>query len=136
MNETTLTFFFFILAIENDGNHMEKDTEEEPKVMTIEMEGEKLVEMKCAETDREALKSALQAAVTTAYNSQSRQNTDVSAEQESEVEYVSKSEMKEVLNVCENVVRDGILMEVGSSFFSLFIDRVVVLGKRTTFHCS
>jgi len=112
---------------------MEKDNEDEPKGMTIEMEGEKLVEMKCAETDRESLKSALRAAVTAAYNSQSRLNADVSAteqQQECGVEYVSKSEMKEVLNVCENVVRDGILMEVASSFFSLFIDRVVVFGEK------
>ncbi|XP_030216793.1 uncharacterized protein si:dkey-250d21.1 isoform X2 [Gadus morhua] len=117
--------------VANDGNHVEKDNEDESKPMTIEMEGEKLVELKCAETDREALKSALQAAVTAAYNSQSRQNTEVSAEQESEVsKYVSKSEMKEVLNVCENTVRDGILLEVGSSFFSLFIDRVVTLGEK------
>ena len=47
--------YTIISAVANDGNHVEKDNEDEPKPMTIEMEGEKLVELKCAETDREAL---------------------------------------------------------------------------------
>lgn len=111
------------------GNHAEKDTEEELQLLNLEMDAERLVEMKCAETDREALKSALQAAVIAAYSSQSRRHNDASA-QDGEVEYVTKSEMKEVLTVCENAVRDGILMEVGSSFFSLFIDRVIKLGDK------
>ncbi len=68
--------------------------------------------------------------MTAAYSSQSRQHCDASA-QEGEVEYVTKSEMNEVLTVCENAVREGILMEVGNSFFSLFIDRVVKLGEET-----
>ncbi|XP_071374857.1 uncharacterized protein [Centroberyx affinis] len=119
-----------VATLENDGNHTEKDTEEELKLINLEMEAERLVEMKCAETDKEALKSALQAAVTAAYSSQSRQASEVSAAQDGEVEYVSKSEMKEVLTVCEDAVREGILMEVGSSFFSLFIDRVVKLGEK------
>lgn len=111
------------------GNHAEKDTEEELHLINLEMDAERLVEMKCAETDREALKSALQAAVSAAYSSQSRLHGDTSA-QDGEVEYVTKSEMKEVLTVCENAVREGILTEVGSSFFSLFIDRVVKLGEK------
>lgn len=111
------------------GNHAEKDTEEELQIINLEMDAERLVEMKCAETDREALKSALQAAVIAAYSSQSRQHNDTGA-QDGEVEYVTKSEMKEVLTVCENAVREGILMEVGSSFFSLFIDRVVKFGEK------
>ncbi|XP_056141305.1 uncharacterized protein si:dkey-250d21.1 [Lampris incognitus] len=115
---------------ENDGSHTEKDNEEEVQLMTIEMEAEKLVELKCAETDKEALKSALRAAVTTASNSCRGSAGEVSAEHEGEVEYVSKSEMKEVLTVCEDAVREGILMEVGSSFFSLFIDCVVKLGDK------
>ncbi|KAM4619882.1 uncharacterized protein ACJ7VT_006638 [Polymixia lowei] len=119
-----------VATSENDGHHTEKDNDEEVQVMTIEMEAERLVEMKCAETDKEALKSALQTAVTAAYSSHSRQAGEVSAEQEGEVEYVSKSEMKEVLTVCEEAVREGILLEVGSSFFSLFIDRVVKLGEK------
>ncbi|XP_067113347.1 uncharacterized protein si:dkey-250d21.1 [Osmerus mordax] len=114
---------------ENDGNHTEKEQEEETEVMTIEMETERVVQPKCAETDKEALKSALQAAVTAAYNSQMRQGSEAPLEQDGEVEYVSKSEMKEVLTVCEDSVREGILLEVGSSFFSLFIDSVVRLGE-------
>ncbi|KAK2828846.1 hypothetical protein Q5P01_019880 [Channa striata] len=112
------------------GNHAEKDTEEELQLINLEMDAERLVEMKCAETDREALKSALQAAVMTAYSSQSKLHSDTSPGQDGEVEYVTKSEMNEVLTVCENAVREGILMEVGSSFFSLFIDRVVKLGDK------
>uniref|UniRef100_A0A3P8SPS0 THAP-type domain-containing protein n=1 Tax=Amphiprion percula TaxID=161767 RepID=A0A3P8SPS0_AMPPE len=112
------------------GNHAEKDTEEELQFINLEMDAERLVEMKCAETDREALKSALQAAVTAAYSSQSRLHSDACPSQDGEVEYVTKSEMKEVLTVCESAVREGILMEVGSSFFSLFIDRVVKLGEK------
>ncbi|XP_054481963.1 uncharacterized protein si:dkey-250d21.1 isoform X2 [Anoplopoma fimbria] len=111
------------------GNHAEKDTEEELQFLNLEMDAERLVEMRCAETDRDALKSALQAAVTAAYSSQSRQHGDASA-QEGEVEYVTKSEMKEVLTVCEKAVREGILLEVGTSFFSLFIDCVVKFGDK------
>ncbi|XP_029375732.1 uncharacterized protein LOC115054602 [Echeneis naucrates] len=111
------------------GNHAEKDTEEELQIINLEMDAERLVEMKCAETDREALKSALQAAVTAAYSSQCRLQSDIPPAQDGEVEYVTKSEMKEVLTVCENAVREGILTEVGSSFFSLFIDRVVKMGE-------
>lgn len=110
------------------GNHAEKDTEEELKLINLEMDAERLVELKCAETDRESLKSALQAAVTAAYSSQTRLHSDATP-QDGEVEYVTKSEMNEVLTVCENAVREGILLEVGSSFFSLFIDRVVKLGE-------
>uniref|UniRef100_A0A3P9KY64 Uncharacterized protein n=1 Tax=Oryzias latipes TaxID=8090 RepID=A0A3P9KY64_ORYLA len=110
------------------GNHAEKDTEEELQLINLEMDADRLVEMKCAETDREALKSALQAAVTSAYSSQTRPHSDVGTGQDGEVEYVTKSEMKEVLAVCESAVREGILMEVGTSFFSLIIDRVVRLG--------
>lgn len=97
--------------------------------MNLELDAERLVEMKCAETDREALKSALQAAVIAGYSSQSKQSQN-SPTQDGEVEYVTKSEMKEVLSVCENAVREGILMEVGNSFFSLFIDCVVKFGEK------
>ncbi|XP_029957466.1 uncharacterized protein LOC115395921 isoform X3 [Salarias fasciatus] len=112
------------------GNHPEKDTEEELQLINLEMDAERLVEMKCAETDRESLKSALQAAVTAAYSSHSRSHSDTGPAQDGEVEYVTKSEMKEVLTVCENAVREGIIMEVGTSFFSLFIDRVVKMGEK------
>ncbi|KAM4547004.1 uncharacterized protein V3H82_020695 [Fundulus diaphanus] len=112
------------------GNHAEKDTEEELKQINLEMDADRLVELKCAETDREALKSALQAAVVAAYSSQSKLQSDGCPAQDGEVEYVTKSEMKEVLTVCENAVREGILTEVGSSFFSLIIDRVVKLGEK------
>ncbi|XP_069003169.1 uncharacterized protein [Embiotoca jacksoni] len=112
------------------GNHAEKDTEEELQFINLEMDAERLVELKCAETDRESLKSALQAAVTAAYSSQSRLHSDACPAQDGELEYVTKSEMKEVLSVCENAVREGILLEVGTSFFSLFIDRVVKLGEK------
>ncbi|XP_077402557.1 uncharacterized protein LOC144036108 [Vanacampus margaritifer] len=116
--------------VASQGNHAEKDTEDEIQLINMEMDAESLVEMKCAETDREALKSALQAAVTAAYNSQSWQQNEVSSAQDGEVEYVTKSEMKEVLTVCEDAVREGILMEAGGSFFSLFIDRVVKIGAK------
>ncbi|KAK7925407.1 hypothetical protein WMY93_007717 [Mugilogobius chulae] len=115
--------------IENQGNHAEKDTEEELQLINLEMDADRLVEMKCAETDREALKSALQSAVVAAYSSQNRDHTDAPPALEGETEYVTKSEMQEVLVVCENAVREGILMEVGGSFFSLFIDRVVKMGE-------
>lgn len=93
------------------------------------MDAERLVEMKCAETDREALKSALQATLMAAYSSQSRLHSGTSPALDGEVEYVTKSEMNEVLTVCESAVREGILVEVGTSFFSLFIDRVVKMGE-------
>ncbi|XP_031713303.1 uncharacterized protein LOC116389049 isoform X2 [Anarrhichthys ocellatus] len=115
--------------VASHGNHAEKDTEEELQFLNLEMDAERLVELKCAETDRDSLKSALQAAVTAAYSSQSRQHGDASA-QEGEAEYVTKSEMKEVLTVCEKAVREGILLEVGTSFFSLFIDCVVKFGEK------
>ncbi|XP_064834380.1 uncharacterized protein LOC135548564 [Oncorhynchus masou masou] len=125
---------------ENDGNHTLKEnvqeTQEEPQDIPSEMETERVGQPKlpATETNKEALKSALQVAVTAAYNSQSRQAGEASAEQDGEVEdslkYVSKSEMEEVLRVCEDAVREGILMEVGTSFFSLFIDRVVKLGEK------
>lgn len=116
------------VAVEHQGNHAEKDTEEELQLINLEMDADRLVEMKCAETDREALKSALQSAVVAAYSSQHRHHVQAPAPQDGETEYVTKSEMQEVLAVCERAVREGILMEVGSSFFSLFIDRVVKMG--------
>ncbi|XP_037543648.1 uncharacterized protein si:dkey-250d21.1 [Nematolebias whitei] len=112
------------------GNHTEKDTEEELQLINLEMDADRLVEMKCAETDREALKSALQAAVVASYNSQIKLKSDACPAQDGDVEYVTKSEMNEVLTVCEKAVREGILMEVGSSFFSLVIDRVVKLEQK------
>uniref|UniRef100_A0A8C7DPX9 Uncharacterized LOC109891803 n=1 Tax=Oncorhynchus kisutch TaxID=8019 RepID=A0A8C7DPX9_ONCKI len=125
---------------ENDGNHTLKEnvqeTQEEPQDIPSEMETERVGQpnLPATETNKEALKSALQVAVTAAYNSQSRQPGEASAEQDGEVEdslkYVSKSEMEEVLRVCEDAVREGILVEVGTSFFSLFIDRVVKLGEK------
>ncbi|XP_077360740.1 uncharacterized protein LOC144006007 [Festucalex cinctus] len=114
----------------SQGNHAEKDIEDELQLINMEMDAESLVEMKCAETDREALKSALQAAVTAAYNSQSWPQNELSPAQDGEVEYVTKSEMKEVLAVCEDAVREGILTEAAGSFFSLFIDRVVKIGAK------
>ncbi|CAL9685939.1 unnamed protein product [Knipowitschia caucasica] len=118
-----------ILPVENQVNHAEKDTEEELKIINLEMDADRLVEMKCAETDREALKSALQSAVVVAYSSQNGDHPEAPPALQGETEYVTKSEMHEVLVVCENAVREGILMEVGSSFFSLFIDRVVKMGE-------
>ncbi|CAK6969539.1 uncharacterized protein si:dkey-250d21.1 [Scomber scombrus] len=115
--------------VATQGNHAEKDTEEELQFINLEMDAERLVELKCAETDRDALKAALQAAVSATYSSRNKQS-EVSATQDGEVEYVTKSEMNEVLTVCENAVREGILMEVGSSFFSIFIDRVVKFGEK------
>lgn len=99
---------------------------EEPKEMTLDMDLEKQKPADSTGTDKEALKSALQASVTAACSSQSRQSQ---GGQEGEVEYVTKSEMNEVLKVCEDVVRDRILSEVGNSFFSLFIDRPVRFGE-------
>nr|XP_061817797.1 uncharacterized protein LOC133607313 [Nerophis lumbriciformis] len=118
--------------VTRQGNHAEKDGEDELRfqLINMEMDSERLVEMKCAETDRDSLKSALQTAVTTAYNSKSWQQSEISPAQDEEVEYVTKSEMKEVLTVCENAVKEGILMEVGNSFFSMFIDRVVKIGEK------
>ncbi|XP_037126369.1 uncharacterized protein si:dkey-250d21.1 isoform X1 [Syngnathus acus] len=116
--------------VASQGNHADKDIEAELQLINMEMDAESLVEMKCAETDREALRSALQATVTAAYNSQSWQQNEVCPAQDGEVEYVTKSEMKEVLAVCEDAVREGILTEAGSSFFSLFIDRVVKIGEK------
>ncbi|KAM8834510.1 uncharacterized protein ACB058_016088 [Synchiropus picturatus] len=118
------------VQVVSQGNHADKDAEEELQLLNLEMDAERLVEMKCAETDREALKSALQAAITAACNSQTVKQSEISYPPDGEIEYVTKSEMKEVLNVCENAVREGILMEVGNSFFSLFIDGVVKFGKK------
>ncbi|XP_036450315.1 uncharacterized protein si:dkey-250d21.1 isoform X3 [Colossoma macropomum] len=113
-------------ASENNANDASKEDMEEPREMTLDMELETQKPADCTGTDKEALKSALLAAVTAACNSQSRQSQ---GGQEGEVEYVTKSEMNEVLKVCEDVVREGVLSEVGNSFFSLFIDRAVRLGE-------
>ncbi|XP_051540366.1 uncharacterized protein LOC127432896 isoform X2 [Myxocyprinus asiaticus] len=111
---------------ETSANDTTKEDMEEPREMTLNMETERQKLPECAETDKEALKSALQAAVTAAYCRQSRQSH---GDQDQEVEYVTKSEINEVLKVCEDVVRERILSEVGNAFFSLFIDRVVKLGE-------
>ncbi|KAL7848490.1 hypothetical protein AOLI_G00232080 [Acnodon oligacanthus] len=115
-----------LLLSENNANDASKEDMEEPREMALDMELETEKPADCTGTDKEALKSALLAAVTGACNSQSRQSQ---GGQEGEVEYVTKSEMNEVLKVCEDVVREGVLSEVGNSFFSLFIDRAVRLGE-------
>nr|XP_055064176.1 uncharacterized protein si:dkey-250d21.1 isoform X2 [Misgurnus anguillicaudatus] len=109
---------------DTSANDASKEDMEESREMTLNMEVERQKPPECAETDKEALKSALRAAVTAACN---RQGKHTQGDQE--VEYVTKSEMNEVLKVCENVVRDRILAEVRCSFFSLFIDRVVRFGE-------
>ncbi|XP_051542358.1 uncharacterized protein LOC127433990 isoform X2 [Myxocyprinus asiaticus] len=111
---------------ETSANYIAEEDMEEPREMTLNMEAERQKLQECSETDKEALKSALKAAVTAAFSRQSRQSH---GDQDQEVEYVTKSEMTEVLKVCEDVVRERILSEVGNSFFSLFIDRVVRLGE-------
>ncbi|CAM4729822.1 unnamed protein product [Leuciscus chuanchicus] len=111
---------------ETSTNDASKEDTEEQREMTLNMDVERPKPPECSETDKEALKSALQAAVTAAYSRQSRHNQ---GDQDQEVEYVTKSEMNEVLKVCEDVVRDRILSEVRNSFFSLFIDRVVRFGE-------
>uniref|UniRef100_A0A9J7XEJ3 THAP-type domain-containing protein n=1 Tax=Cyprinus carpio carpio TaxID=630221 RepID=A0A9J7XEJ3_CYPCA len=111
---------------ETSANDASKEDTEEPREMTLNMDIERQKPPECAETDKEALKSALQTAVTAAYGRQSRHTQ---GDQDQEVEYVTKSEMNEVLKVCEDVVRERILSELGNSFFSLFIDRVVRLGE-------
>ncbi|KAG7483619.1 hypothetical protein MATL_G00040370 [Megalops atlanticus] len=119
------------IAASEDGERNDlKEEVEDTQVMTFVAEEEKMDHSGCAETDKEALKAALQAAVTMACKSQSKQSTEASVEQGGDVEYVSRSEMKEVLSVCEDAVRVGILSEVGNSFFSLFIDRVVKMGEQ------
>ncbi|KTG42220.1 hypothetical protein cypCar_00019692 [Cyprinus carpio] len=111
---------------ETSANDASKEDTEEPREMTLNMDIERQKPPEYAETDKEAFKSALQAAVTAAY---SRQSRHTQGDQDQEVEYVTKSEMNEVLKVCEDVVRDRILSEAGNSFFSLFIDRVVRFGE-------
>ncbi|KAG5284270.1 hypothetical protein AALO_G00024850 [Alosa alosa] len=112
-------------APENDGNG---DGEETQMVLsTVDMERPKQTD--CSETNKEALKSALQSAVTATFSSHNKKCKGSTDESESGTEYVSKSEMKEVLRVCEDAVREGILSEVGNSFFSLFIDRIVRMGE-------
>ncbi|XP_062870415.1 uncharacterized protein si:dkey-250d21.1 isoform X2 [Trichomycterus rosablanca] len=104
-------------AMENDANDASKEDLEEPREMTLVMEPERPKPTDRAEADKEALKSALRAALTAAWDSQG-----------GEVEYVTKSEMNEVLKVCEGVVRDGVISEIGNSFFSLFVDRTARFG--------
>ncbi|KAI5614330.1 hypothetical protein C0J50_3649, partial [Silurus asotus] len=111
---------------ENNTNDASKDDTEEPREVILDMESERPRPAECSGTDKEALKSALKAALDAACNSQSRQFQGGS---ESEVEYVTKSEMNEVLKVCADVVREGVLSEAGNSFFSLFIDRAVKFGE-------
>ncbi|KAF5892006.1 52 kDa repressor of the inhibitor of the protein kinase [Clarias magur] len=113
-------------ATENNTNDASKDDAEEPNEIVLDMELERPKPAECSGTDKEALKSALKAALTAACNSQSRQCPGGS---EGEVEYVTKSEMNEVLKVCADVVQDGIISETGNSFFSLFIDRAVKFGE-------
>lgn len=112
-------------ATENNTNNASKEDMEEPREIILDMELERPKPEECSGTDKEALKSALKAALTAACDSQSRQFQGGPEE----VEYVTKSEMNEVLKVCADVVRDGILSEAGNSFFSLFIDRVVRFGE-------
>ncbi|XP_023695975.1 uncharacterized protein [Paramormyrops kingsleyae] len=124
----------------DDENHKNQDADseknpskeeiEENQIMTFGGEDEKMETSQCKGADKEALRLALRSAVKAACSSHSKQPGEAFAELEGEVEYVSKSEMKEVLSVCESSVREGILSEVGNSFFSLFIDRVVKLGDR------
>ncbi|KAJ8348623.1 hypothetical protein SKAU_G00272120 [Synaphobranchus kaupii] len=120
-----------LAAFEGSENYVKEEIEE-TKIMTFEVEEEKMDRdhLKCPETDKESLKAALQAALTVACRTQSKQPTETCVQQGGEMEYVTRSEMKEVLSVCEDVVRQGILCEVGNSFFSLFIDRVVTLGDK------
>lgn len=115
----------------SDGGENDLKEDIETKILTFEVEEEKMDQdhLKCAEPDKESLKAALQAALTLACN-QNNQGVEAGAQQGGEMEYVTRSEMKEVLSVCEDVVRQGILSEVGNSFFSLFIDRVVTLGNK------
>lgn len=119
-------FFNPYTVPETSTNDASKEDTEEQREMTLNMDVERPKPPECSETDKEALKSALQAAVTAAY---SRQSRHTQGDQDQEVEYVTKSEMNEVLKVCEDVVRDRILSEVRNSFFSLFIDRVVRFGE-------
>nr|XP_021335075.1 uncharacterized protein si:dkey-250d21.1 isoform X2 [Danio rerio] len=109
---------------ETSANDASKEDAEEPREMTLNMDVERQKPPECAETNKEALKAALQSALTAAYSRQSRVT-----DQDQEVEYVTRSEMNEVLKVCEDVVRDRILSEVGTAFFSLFIDRVILFGE-------
>ncbi|XP_058268596.1 uncharacterized protein si:dkey-250d21.1 isoform X2 [Hemibagrus wyckioides] len=113
-------------ATENSTNDASKEDMEEPREIMLDMELERPKPAECSGTDKEALKSALKAALTAACNSHSRQ---FQGGPEGEVEYVTKSEMNEVLKVCADVVKDGILSEAGNSFFSLFVDRVVRFGE-------
>lgn len=113
-------------ATENDTNDASKENMEEPREIILDMELERPKPAECSGTDKEALKSALKTALTAACDSQSRQ---FQGGPEGEVEYVTKSEMNEVLKVCTDVMRDGILSEAGNSFFSLFIDRAVRFGE-------
>ncbi|XP_063058817.1 uncharacterized protein si:dkey-250d21.1 [Engraulis encrasicolus] len=112
-------------AHENDENG---DGEETQMVLTtVEVERPRPTD---PEPNKDALKAALQSAVTAAYSSTNRKARGGAADDsETGSQYVSKSEMKEVLRVCEEAVREGILSEVGTSFFSLFIDRVVRMGE-------
>ncbi|XP_035391304.1 uncharacterized protein si:dkey-250d21.1 isoform X4 [Electrophorus electricus] len=113
-------------AAENSSNDVTKEDTEEPQEMTLDMELERPKAADCTGTDKETLKSALQAAITAACCSRDRTSQGSHG---GEVEYVTKSEMNEVLEVCEGVVREGILSEVGNSFFSLFVDRAVRFGE-------
>ncbi|XP_035391302.1 uncharacterized protein si:dkey-250d21.1 isoform X2 [Electrophorus electricus] len=113
-------------SAENSSNDVTKEDTEEPQEMTLDMELERPKAADCTGTDKETLKSALQAAITAACCSRDRTSQGSHG---GEVEYVTKSEMNEVLEVCEGVVREGILSEVGNSFFSLFVDRAVRFGE-------
>ncbi|KAI1903635.1 hypothetical protein AGOR_G00029230 [Albula goreensis] len=116
-----------LAACEDGEKNDVKEEVEDAKIMTFELEEEKMDQdhSGCTEPDKDSLKAALQAAVTMSCSSPNKQPTEASVEQRGEV---SRSEMKEVLSVCEDAVKQGILSEVGNSFFSLFIDRVVRLG--------
>ncbi|TRY82816.1 hypothetical protein DNTS_025578, partial [Danionella cerebrum] len=110
---------------EASANDASKEDLEEQKEMTLQMEVERKPP-ECSETDKEALKAALQASITAAY---SKHVKPIQGDHDPEVEYVTKSEMNEVLKVCEDVVRERILSEIGHSFYSLFIDRVALFGE-------
>ncbi|XP_066555623.1 uncharacterized protein LOC136746773 [Amia ocellicauda] len=109
-----------------------KEEVDEPEIMAVVVQGESTELSGSAEEDQETLKSALKSVVKMVCGSQSTQGSEVGAEPEKEevLNCVPKSQMKEILAACEDVMREGILMEVGNSYFSLFIDRVVTFGEK------
>uniref|UniRef100_W5MBH1 THAP-type domain-containing protein n=1 Tax=Lepisosteus oculatus TaxID=7918 RepID=W5MBH1_LEPOC len=121
------------LKVPEDGEEcVSKEEVEESQIMTGDVKGGSPHQSESPEKDQETLKSTLKAVVKMVCGSHIEDALGVcrGSEKGGGLDHMCTPEMKEMLAVCEDAVRAGILAEIGNSFFSLFIDRVVTLGQK------